>query len=142
MKQSSRKIKKIVVAGALAVTTLLTAGVGKISAADVKSDSYYVYYQNMGNYQRTEYCKTTLYTGTNYFSCSSITGESDYIAVSCTGDNVVLDKTLKSTQVKTISFRPELKAGATNRKEAVYKVVLDNNNKDTSAYVKGKIYYN
>lgn len=110
-------------------------------ASDVKSSGYALYYNSKESCNKSEVCKITYYAGTNYFKCSSISGNASVIYVEGTGYNVNIKKDLVATRATKISFVPTLKSDAKDKRNTIITVSMDFRGGDT-AYASGKIYFN
>ena len=139
----TKKLKRGI--AVLAMTAVAITGnniMPKVQAAEVKSSSYSLFYNSEGSYSKSATCKITFYAGTNYFKCSSISGGADSIVVNCTGYNVSLSRTLKTSKVNNISFVPTLKSDASNTTQSIYTVKMTQSPSTSTAYANGSVYIN
>lgn len=134
-----KKATKVLGVVTLVLSITLGCNSSFVYAANVKSDSYGVYYNSPGSYSMSDTCKITYYAGTNYFTIDSLSGSSGVKIVTCTGVNVNLSTTVSRTSTGSKSFTCKLKS--TSYTEAQFKIKATNEGYSTM-YASGRIYFN
>lgn len=130
---------KKMLCGALAtVLSIGSLGINSVEAADVRKDSFSLYYNSPTSGYTTDPVKLTVYKGTNYFKVSKLWGSAPAKIVSLKGANLTLPYSVELTSVDTIGFTYTMKNNDDDM--AVIKVKLNTPRSGTS-YANGKVYY-
>lgn len=136
-----KNLTKKLAAGLLAVSMLFVGTNTPVSAADVKSDTYSVYYNSSASNNMTDYPRITYYGGTNYFQVSAISGAAYTITVYFTPTNAKIEQgTLSATRACTQTFTYPDNQSAPSVVQ--FKVTLSNSPSTYTASSSGKVYFN
>lgn len=135
---NKKEVLKKLIIGVTAFTVMISANTSRVKAADIYEDSYYVYYNSPVDYYLTDTCKINYSTATNTFTCSSISGNAEYIAISCTGANVTLNKSVVVTRTTSVTFKASMNASSADLVYSHYLITMDSTDNKT-AYSTGSV---